>query len=125
MVAGFPNLFMVTGPGSPSVLTNMISAIEQHVDWIADCLAALRARGVASMEATVAAEEAWVAHVNEVAHHMGVDRVIFGSDWPVSLIRSSHAGWTRMCEDLTKSMGADEKAAFWGGNAARVYRIKC
>ncbi len=54
----------------------------------------------------------------------GPERVMFGSDWPVSLIRSSHAGWTRICEDLTKSMGADERAAFWGGNAARIYGIK-
>jgi cyclohexanone monooxygenase len=66
-VAGFPNLFMITGPGSPSVLTNMIVAIEQHVDWVAECLEYLREREIATMEATVAAEDAWVAHVNEVA----------------------------------------------------------
>jgi cyclohexanone monooxygenase len=65
-VAGFPNLFLVTGPGSPSVLSNMIVSIEQHVDWIADCLAHLRAHGHASLEATVQAEDAWVAHVNDV-----------------------------------------------------------
>jgi cyclohexanone monooxygenase len=68
MVAGFPNLFIVTGPGSPSVLSNMIVSIEQHVDWIADCLAYLRARGVDRIEATQAAEDDWVAHVNEVAY---------------------------------------------------------
>lgn len=67
MVAGFPNLFTVTGPGSPSVLTNMIMAIEHHVDWIAACLTDLRARGVARFEATDAAQEAWVAHNREVA----------------------------------------------------------
>ena len=65
--AGFPNLFMITGPGSPSVLSNMMVSIEQHVDWVADCLAALRQRGAATIEATVAAEDGWVAHVNEVA----------------------------------------------------------
>jgi cation diffusion facilitator CzcD-associated flavoprotein CzcO len=65
--AGFPNLFLVTGPGSPSVLSNMVVSIEQHVDWIAGCLAALRDRGLDRVEATVDAEEAWVAHVNEVA----------------------------------------------------------
>jgi cyclohexanone monooxygenase len=64
-VAGFPNLFMITGPGSPSVISNMIVSIEQHVDWIADCLAHLRARGVATIEASVAAEDAWTAHVVE------------------------------------------------------------
>ncbi len=68
MTAGLPNLFMVTGPGSPSVLSNMMVSIEQHVDWIADCLAFLRDRQLATIEATEAAEEAWVLHVNEVAH---------------------------------------------------------
>jgi cation diffusion facilitator CzcD-associated flavoprotein CzcO len=67
-VAGFPNLFAITGPGSPSVLSNMIVSIEQHVDWIADCIAALRAEGYASIEATPEAQERWVAHVNEVGH---------------------------------------------------------
>ncbi|EDP66560.1 FAD dependent oxidoreductase [alpha proteobacterium BAL199] len=65
--AGFPNLFMVTGPGSPSVLTNMLPSIEQHVDWIADCLAHMRANGIARVEARTDAEDDWVAHVNEVA----------------------------------------------------------
>jgi cyclohexanone monooxygenase len=68
MVAGFPNLFTVTGPGSPSVLSNMIVSIEQHVDWITDCLAWLRERDAAYIEATEAAQDAWVEHVNEVAH---------------------------------------------------------
>ncbi|MBZ5607750.1 MAG: NAD(P)/FAD-dependent oxidoreductase [Acidobacteriia bacterium] len=68
MITGFPNLFTITGPGSPSVLANMVMAIEQHVDWIADCLAYLRQHDVASIEATVDAENAWVAHVNEVAN---------------------------------------------------------
>ena len=65
--AGFPNLFIITGPGSPSVLTNMLPSIEQHVDWIADCLAALRRRGVGRIEATEAAAAAWVARVNAIA----------------------------------------------------------
>ncbi len=66
-VAGFPNLFVITGPGSPSVLTNMLPSIEQHVEWIADCMAYLRERGHAAIEATPAAEDEWVAHVGEVA----------------------------------------------------------
>jgi cation diffusion facilitator CzcD-associated flavoprotein CzcO len=68
MTAGFPNLFMITGPGSPSVLSNMIVSIEQHVDWIADCLAEMGKQDLGCIEPTAAAEEAWVAHVNEVAH---------------------------------------------------------
>jgi len=67
MVAGFPNLFMVTGPGSPSVLSNMVVSIEQHVDWIAACIAHLNGRQLNQIEATEEAEDAWVAHVNEVA----------------------------------------------------------
>ncbi len=67
MVAGFPNLFTITGPGSPSVLTNMISSIEQHVEWISDCLVHLASHQQATIEATPEAESQWVAHVNEVA----------------------------------------------------------
>ncbi len=66
MIAGFPNLFTITGPGSPSVLSNMAISIEQHVDWIADCLAYLRRHELAGIEATVDAENAWVEHVREV-----------------------------------------------------------
>ncbi len=66
-IAGFPNLFMITGPGSPSVMSNMILSIEQHVDWIADCLTWMRAHGHATIEAEAEAEQAWVDHVNAVA----------------------------------------------------------
>ncbi len=64
---GFPNMFMITGPQSPSVLTNMPVAIEQHVEWIAECLAYLREHGVNRIEPLLEAEEDWVAHVTEVA----------------------------------------------------------
>jgi len=67
MVAGFPNLFIVTGPGSPSVLSNMAVSIEQHVEWIADCIAWMGQRQAGAIEATEAAQEMWAAHVNEVA----------------------------------------------------------
>jgi cyclohexanone monooxygenase len=65
--AGFPNLFTITGPGSPSVLSNMIVSIEQHVDWIADHLRYLRGEGFTRVEASQDAEDRWVDHVNEVA----------------------------------------------------------
>ena len=68
-VAGFPNLFIVNGPGSPSVLTNMIVSIEQHVRFIGDCLAWMRDRGHARIEADATAERDWVGHVNTVANH--------------------------------------------------------
>jgi len=66
-VADFPNLFTITGPGSPSVLTNMMVSIEQHVNWIAECLSYLRAHNHATIEARREAQDAWVAHVNAVA----------------------------------------------------------
>ena len=66
-VAGFPNLFTITGPGSPSVLTNMIVSIEQHVRWIGDCMAWMRTQGHQRIEATEQAESNWVKHVNAVA----------------------------------------------------------
>jgi cyclohexanone monooxygenase len=67
MVAGFPNLFTITGPGSPSVLSNVAVSIEQHVEWVSDCLAYLGERQLSVIEATAEAQDAWVAHVNEVA----------------------------------------------------------
>ncbi len=66
-MADFPNLFTITGPGSPSVLTNMLPSIEQHLEWIADCLAYLRERGLQRIEPDSQTEDAWVAHVGELA----------------------------------------------------------
>ncbi len=63
---GFPNLFMITGPQSPSVLSNMPVSIEQHVDWITGCLRHLREKGLDTIEPLPAAEDDWVAHHNEV-----------------------------------------------------------
>jgi cyclohexanone monooxygenase len=66
-VAGFPNFFTISGPGSPSVLTNMIVSIEQHVEWIADCIAHLRNHGYRHIEPTSDAQAAWVEFVNQIA----------------------------------------------------------
>jgi len=63
---GFPNLFMITGPQSPSVLSNMPVSIEQHVDWITDCLRHLREMGLDTIEPMPEAEHDWVEHHNEV-----------------------------------------------------------
>lgn len=65
--SGFPNLFTISGPGSPSVLTNMIVSIEQHVDWIADCISYLIEQGQDLIEATPEAENQWVSKVNSLA----------------------------------------------------------
>ncbi|MGF1598980.1 MAG: alpha/beta hydrolase fold domain-containing protein [Acidimicrobiales bacterium] len=66
-VEGFPNFFAITGPGSPSVLSNMVVSIEQHVDWITQCLTDLRDGGFDTIEATTTAEEGWIQHVNDCA----------------------------------------------------------
>jgi len=68
-VPGFPNLFTITGPGSPSVLSNMPVSIEQHVEWIGDCLAWLRGHGAEVIEATEQAAAGWTEHVQQVAGH--------------------------------------------------------
>ncbi len=67
-VPGFPNLFTVNGPSSPSVLTNMILSLEHHVDWIADCIASLRSNGLDTIEARQEATEEWAEHTEMVAN---------------------------------------------------------
>ncbi|HIM61231.1 MAG TPA: NAD(P)/FAD-dependent oxidoreductase [Dehalococcoidia bacterium] len=82
---GFPNMFMITGPGSPSVLSNMPMSIEQHIDWIADFLQYMRRGEINSVEADENAETAWVAHVNEVAEptmYMLADSWYLGANIP-------------------------------------------
>ena len=67
-VAGFPNLFLVTGPGSPSVLSNMVLSIEQHVEFIRDLIVFAGTRGAGAVAATERAQDDWIEHVNEVAY---------------------------------------------------------
>ncbi|MFC7738452.1 flavin-containing monooxygenase [Roseomonas sp. GCM10028921] len=78
-VAGFPNMFTITGPGSPSVLTNMPTAIEQHVDWITRCIREMREKGLTRIEADPAAVERWVAHANDAANATLLPQA--GSSW--------------------------------------------
>jgi cyclohexanone monooxygenase len=77
-VAGFPNLFTITGPGSPAVLSNVVISIEQHVEWIAGCLTYFRRQGAVRIEADQEAERQWMKHVKEVA-----EQTIFvkGDNW--------------------------------------------
>ena len=67
-VAGFPNFYTITGPSSPSVLSNMMVSIEQHVDWVSDCIGWMKDQNLASIEATEAAEDEWAAHNEAVAN---------------------------------------------------------
>ncbi len=65
-VAGFPNLFTIQGPGSPSAATNFVAALEQHVEWIGDCIAYLRANGYRTIEASQAAQDEWIEHATSL-----------------------------------------------------------
>lgn len=110
MSAGFPNLFTVTGPGSPSVLSNVIVSIEQHVEWIAECLRAMRAAGQTRIEAERAAEDAWVAHVNEVAAatlYLQADSWYLGANVPgkprVFMPYIGVANYRRKCREVADS----------------------
>jgi cyclohexanone monooxygenase len=83
--AGFPNMFMITGPGSPSVLSNMPVSIEQHVEWISDVIEYMRERDAQVIEADLGAENEWVAHVNELAEptmYMLADSWYLGANIP-------------------------------------------
>jgi cation diffusion facilitator CzcD-associated flavoprotein CzcO len=65
-VAGFPNLFTIQGPGSPSAATNFVTALEQHVDWICDCITHLRANRIRTIEALSAAQQDWIDHATSL-----------------------------------------------------------
>ncbi|MBQ6642894.1 MAG: NAD(P)/FAD-dependent oxidoreductase [Saccharopolyspora sp.] len=115
-VAGFPNMFLLAGPGSPSVLTNMITSIEQHVEWTARCIEHVRAGGYESIEATAAAEDEWVAHVNEVA-----DGTLFprGNSWYLGAnipgkerVFMPYAGGFATYEDTCEQIAADDYRGF-------------
>ena len=66
-VSGFPNLFTITGPGSPSVLSNMMTSIEQHVEWIAECINYMHEQQKVEIDADIQSEEDWGEHVEDVA----------------------------------------------------------
>jgi cation diffusion facilitator CzcD-associated flavoprotein CzcO len=65
-VAGFPNLFTIQGPGSPSAATNFVAALEQHVEWISDCIAHLRGNGIRTIEALATAQQEWIDHATSL-----------------------------------------------------------
>jgi cation diffusion facilitator CzcD-associated flavoprotein CzcO len=80
-IAGFPNLFTVTGPGSPSVLSNMVVSIEQHVEFITDCMVYARQLGCTAIEAKPEAQERWVEHVREVGDASLYPRAADANSW--------------------------------------------
>jgi cyclohexanone monooxygenase len=108
--AGFPNLFTITGPGSPSVLANMIPAIEQHVNWIGDCLAYMREHGLRTIEATVEAEEPWLIEVQTAANATlwnACDNWYQGANIPgkprVFMPYVDWVGYVAICKDVVKN----------------------
>jgi cyclohexanone monooxygenase len=107
--AGFPNLFTITGPGSPSVLANMIPAMEQHVNWIGDCLEYMRKHGKQTIEATVAAEEPWLVQVQTAANATlwtACDNWYLGANVPgkprVFMPYVDWVGYVAKCEEVVK-----------------------
>jgi len=94
---GFPNMFMITGPGSPSVLSNMPVSIEQHIEWISGVIDHMRTHDIATFEATPDAQDNWVAHVNEVASqtlYMQTDSWYLGANIPGKpRVFMPYAGW--------------------------------
>lgn len=108
--SGFPNLFMITGPGSPSVLSNVIVSIEQHVDLVSDILETAYARGGVEIEAQRDAEDRWVEHVNEVAAATLLPRAAswyMGANIPgkprVFMPYIGVASYRRKCEEIKRN----------------------
>jgi cyclohexanone monooxygenase len=110
-IAGFPNLFTVTGPLSPSVLANMPVAVEQHVNWIADCLVHMREQGLVSIEPGEDAQAQWTEHVADVANHTLYPRSnswYFGSNIPgkprqFGVYVGGFSAYAQRCEASAKS----------------------
>lgn len=105
--AGFPNLFTISGPGSPSVLTNMVPTIEQHVHWIGDCIGHLRDHALASIEARQDAEDPWVDKVRELAEGTlwgACDNWYAGANVPgkprVFMLYVDWVSYREKCEDV-------------------------
>ena len=105
--AGFPNMFIIANAGSPSVLTNMITSIEQHVEWIADAIRYVRQSGATTMETTEAAEDDWVNHTNEVASEtllLGCNSWYLGANIPgkprVFMPYLGYADYRQKCDEI-------------------------
>ena len=109
--AGFPNLYMITGPGSPSVLSNMVVSIEQHVDWVVGVIEHLRSIGADTIEPTTEAQDAWMAHIESLAQptlyskanswYVGAN--IRGKPKVFSLYVAGCGAYRRECDEIAAS----------------------
>ena len=98
MVNGFPNMFTVNGPQSPSVISNVLVSIEQHVEWITDCITWLRNNNLETIEATKQAQDDWVAHANDVAEHDAIREsrdLVLGREYSRKAARLLTLSWRR------------------------------
>ncbi|NMO88250.1 NAD(P)/FAD-dependent oxidoreductase [Actinomycetospora sp. TBRC 11914] len=115
-VAGFPNMFTVTGPSSPNVLSNMVVSIEQHVDWITDAIARCEADGVATMEVEAAAEEAWVTQTAAMVDqtlYPRADSWYLGSNIPGKpRVHLAWVGGIAAYRDVCDAVAADDYRGF-------------
>jgi cation diffusion facilitator CzcD-associated flavoprotein CzcO len=110
-IAGFPNLFTITGPLSPSVLANMPTGVEQHVDWIADCMLHMRDRQLTRIEVNEAAQRDWTKHVDDVANmtlYAKTNSWYFGSNIPgkprqFGVYVGGHGAYRQRCDDVAKA----------------------
>ncbi|GAB2674211.1 NAD(P)/FAD-dependent oxidoreductase [Saccharopolyspora gloriosae] len=114
--AGFPNMFVLAGPGSPSVLVNMVTAIEQHVQWTATCLEHLRRNGYRSIEATEQAQHDWVEHVRELAAETLFSKAAswyLGANVPgKQQVFMPYVGGLDVYEEICEAVAADDYRGF-------------
>ena len=124
MPHGFPNLFTITGPGSPSVLSNMVRSIEQHVDFVADCIVDMRARGDAIIESTREAEIAWTIHVDDIASqslYKSCNSWYLGSNIPGKpRVFTTYIGWPQYAEELNDVVSDNYRGFVRGDSVAQV-----
>jgi len=110
MAEGFPNCFIVTGPGSPSVLSNVLKSIEQHVDFIGQTIADMEAAGAEVIEPTLEAEDAWVLEVDGIASrsvYKSCDSWYVGSNIPGKpRVFTAYIGWPQYADELKKVVAA-------------------
>ncbi len=122
MVAGFPNMFMINGPGSPSILTNVVMAIEQHVEFIAGCLAHIHKENKCTVEADSASENEWVAHVSDVASgtlHVQANSWYMGANIPGKpRVMLPYVGGLGVYTEICNEIAADEYRGFRFGKVA-------
>ena len=126
MPAGFPNLFTITGPGSPSVLSNVLKSIEQHVDFIADCITGVREQGLNIIESNEDAEQAWLVHVDAIASRSvfkSCNSWYLGSNIPGKpRVFTAYIGWPQYAAELA-SVRADNYRGFHFGTVGSAESV--